>query len=491
MSEFAAYLRELLDEFGQPIASVARGSGVERTSIHKALKDERMLSYQAVRSLADYLQLDLARSRELTRRYEILLKGEGSYAEQAAIQEMLLDLSRLSIPVTAPAATVIDTASAAEPSEGLVTGSLAVAAALRALVAASAGSAAERDLLLYLPPEADLADALAGLWRRPGAPRVRQLVSLAPERSGTSARVSNLQAVRRLLQVSLTSGGRFFSYCFYGEGEAASVDPLPFFVVAGSWVARLDESLTLAHVTCDPGLVRLYRERFGRVLGECRPLNSYSADPLDVLGAYMSATDDEGYYTLMTMPCLGRYYTRELIERQVRPGIPGRELIVEAADARFARLRGLSGSYYTVFTEEGLRRFAADGVIVDLPAELVMPLAPLDRARLLRSLAADLSEGAVCALIADPAALAVPPFLTLTADPRFGLHVYAIEGYAGGTYACNLHIDESCMGRALMQFIQSLPRGRLVRPAEQTLEILDELASGLEAGIEGVGTHGR
>ena len=90
MSKFATYLKELLDARGEPIASVARGSGVERTSIHKALKDERTLSYMALRSLAQYLQLSLPQVRELNERYEMLIQGEEAYLVQGAICDTLI-----------------------------------------------------------------------------------------------------------------------------------------------------------------------------------------------------------------------------------------------------------------------------------------------------------------------------------------------------------------------------------------------------------------
>ena len=60
----------------------------------------------------------------------------------------------------------------------------------------------------------------------------------------------------------------------------------------------------------------------------------------------------------MAQPCLGHYYTRERIERQVRAGLPSRELLVELADKRFSRLRGLEENYFTIFSEEGLRKLA-------------------------------------------------------------------------------------------------------------------------------------
>lgn len=44
MSKFSNYLRKLIDQSGESIASISRNAGIERTSIHKALKDERILS---------------------------------------------------------------------------------------------------------------------------------------------------------------------------------------------------------------------------------------------------------------------------------------------------------------------------------------------------------------------------------------------------------------------------------------------------------------
>ena len=40
MSKFSNYLRKLIDQSGESIASISRNAGIERTSIHKALKDE-------------------------------------------------------------------------------------------------------------------------------------------------------------------------------------------------------------------------------------------------------------------------------------------------------------------------------------------------------------------------------------------------------------------------------------------------------------------
>ena len=95
MSKFSVYLKELLKQRDEPIARIAKNAGLERTSIHKALKDERLLSYTALKQLTQYLQLTLPQIRELNQYYEMLLQGEDIFRIQEAICDLLFDLSQL------------------------------------------------------------------------------------------------------------------------------------------------------------------------------------------------------------------------------------------------------------------------------------------------------------------------------------------------------------------------------------------------------------
>ena len=60
------------------------------------------------------------------------------------------------------------------------------------------------------------------------------------------------------------------------------------------------------------------------------------------------------------------------------------------------------------------------------------------------------------------------------------MHIYAIQGFVGGVYACNIHIGEGSIGQSFCEFIKSLPNSKFVYPKERLLEILDELIQGLE-----------
>ena len=482
MSKFAVYLKELLEQRGEPISRVAKNTGLERTSIHKALKDERLLSYTALKKLSQYLQLTLSQTRELNLYYEILLQGEDAYRVREAIGELLSSLAQLhfsrrelyALPSSLPLSA---------PLPEFVYGRPQVEAALQTLLDRETADGSAPNLTLCLPPDGVDAAGLFRLWRSGRSFTVRQILAFLPEHLGVSSQLANLRLLRSLLPLSLASAGQYHAYYYFEHASApASLDPMPYFFVTPHCLVRLDSQLSAARFESSPQMIRLYENHFSQLLGECQPLNSYSNDLEHILDSYMKGTDAGSYYTMMTQPCLGRYYTRERIQRHFRPNVPNREALVEMSDQRFARLRELEGDYYTIFTEDGLRELARTGVAADLPPELILPIDRPTRIELLTSFRDDIQAGRIHGCIADMEKLPIPPYLTLTCDPKFGVHLYATQGFIGGAYACNLHIEESGIGRAFSSFIRALPESKYVYPTQRTLEILDQLL--LELSLE-------
>ena len=79
MSKFSNYLKNLIESSGESIAFISRKSNIERTSIHKALTDERILPYSSVQALAQHFKLPLDERQEFFRLYDIQLQGEEAY----------------------------------------------------------------------------------------------------------------------------------------------------------------------------------------------------------------------------------------------------------------------------------------------------------------------------------------------------------------------------------------------------------------------------
>lgn len=481
MSKFSVYLKELLDQRGEPISRVAKNTGLERTSIHKALKDERLLPYTALKTLSQYLQLTLPQMRELYQYYDILLQGEDAYRTREEICRLLSNLSQLHFACRG----LYPDPEAALPEQALsplLYGRPQVEAAIRAVIQTETAAPTPVELSLYLPADSLDAAGLFSLWRSGRRFTARQLVSFVPQNAAAPSRQENLALLHQLLPLSLVSGGQYFAYYYFEHAGATSVvDPMPYFLVSPHYLIRLDSKLSVARFETCPQVIELYRKHMAQMIQECQPLNSYSNDVEQILDSYMRGTGSDSYYTIMTQPCLGRYYTRERIARHFRPDVPQRDALIDRSDHRFARLRELEGEYYTIFTEEGLRQLAQTGVAADLPPELILPIDRSTRLELFRAFREDIQTGRIRGCIADIERLPIPPYLTLTCDPRFGVHIYAIQGFIEGTYTCNLHLEESGMGEAFSSFIRSLPDSKYVYSQEQTLAILDELIGNLSA----------
>lgn len=95
MSKFSNYLKNLIESSGESIAFISRKSNIERTSIHKALTDERILPYASVQALAQHFKLPLDERQEFFRLYDIQLQGEEAYENRQSVCDFLNSLSTI------------------------------------------------------------------------------------------------------------------------------------------------------------------------------------------------------------------------------------------------------------------------------------------------------------------------------------------------------------------------------------------------------------
>lgn len=129
MSKFSNYLKHLINDSGESISSLARNIGAERTSIHKALSDERILSYKTVQSLARHFNLSVDARKEFFQLYDILLQGEETYNNRQAVCCLLNNLASVDFSMAPPPEV-----STLTISDHLIRGEFAVRSAIRSVL---------------------------------------------------------------------------------------------------------------------------------------------------------------------------------------------------------------------------------------------------------------------------------------------------------------------------------------------------------------------
>lgn len=488
MSKFSSFLKIKLDERGEPIAQVARNAGLERTSIHKALKDERTLSYASLKKLTAYLQLPLAEVRELNQYYEILLLGEDTFQTQQAICDLLFELYQLHfisneyIPHQNVLQELPDFPS-------LISGRVKVDRTLRLLLQYES-SRENAEFYLYLPGEDNVCEWLRHFWMDGHKFKVHQLVAFLPDNGNGDRSSANMRTLTQILPTALLSRGQYNAHLYYDQLTAsANIHPMPYFIITPNFVISLDEKHNHIQLQTEPEVIAAYREHIEQVSRESQELVSYASDFASVIDAYMNNTGSDGYYTLMPQPCVARYCTRQRIEEHTRQGLPYRDQIVEIGDQRCAKLRNLTGNYYSFFSEAGLAYFVNEGIIIDFPQEIVRPLTPEIRLDTLYKVRKDIEDDIVIGRIVNEEKLPLPSELTLTCDPDYGLHIYALPGYIDGAYTCNLHVRSSGIGQAFCRFIKALPNTTMLYTKEQTLDVLNRHIDQLEQMTAEEKTH--
>lgn len=476
MSKFSIYLEEIIRKSGEPIARIAKNAELERTSIHKALKDERILPYSALKKLIKYFQLTLTEAKELNLYYDMLLLGDEVYDTYTEISHLISDLNRLHFSAFSYKPNFTEDNDFCSK---LIQGKAEVEYSIQTLL----NKETEYENLsinLYLGEDNPLSDTFIKLWKSGKHFNVHQIVSFHSNNPRTNNDQQNIRLIRKLLPASLLSNSQYFAfYCFVNDEVQASLNPFPHFIITPHFLISMNSDYSIAYINTDSSIIRFYQKQFEQTKSECQPLISYSDNPLDILSTYMDNTDKTGYFTMMSQPCMGRYYTRSMIEKYIRQDLPYRSSLIEMGVQRFSVLAEQNTNYYTIFTEDGISQFVKDGIIADLPSAQVLPLEPADRLLMLKQLRKDISDNLVYGYLADMVQLEIPPYLTFTCDPRFGLHVYAINGFVGGSYTCNLHISAANIGNVFCDFIRFLPNSKYVYSKEQTLEILDKYISAL------------
>ncbi len=473
MSKFSDYLRNLFDGSGESIASVARSIGAERTSIHKALADERQLPYKVVHALAAHFQLSLEERSEFFQLYNIVLQGEDTWQNRQSICDLLSQLSTINFQSNIPSqtGTILP---CPDFDNKLLEGEYAIRQAIVSVINYEVSREENPTLCLYLPSDFSLSTELTKLWMNGCSFQTKELFCF-PITSNSQNTAQNIRQLKEIVPLCLISRGTYLPYYFCEHPSAASLNPLNYYLITPHYLIQMSQDLSTALIQTSHKLIGYFSNRFQSLLEQCDLLTLCSSDVTEILHRYNSDTSHDSILSISSQPCLGRYFTSSVIQKYLRPieDVPY-QAVFEAAEERYARLGEIEKDYYTVFSEEGLWSFIDTGRLLEMPAQYVRPIEPEDRLFFLSSLHDEIVAGNVAGLITRPSRLRLPKAIIMYEDAKGSVHFDTTEAFPYGAYSCNIHISEKSICSAFHDFFLSLPDSQLVYTKEETLRILEK-----------------
>ncbi len=479
MSKFSIYLKNQIEKRKEPISSIARSIGAERTSIHKALKDERILSYKVVQALAAHLQLSLEESREFFRLYDMLIQGEDVWYNRTAVCELLDYLSSVSFsPDSQMSRNAAASSAMADIEEGLVEGEYSVQNMVYTLLEREAQMDADVCFQMFLPSDTDVSRILMQLWNSGVRFNADQLFCFPTTVNNDYSQY--VRILRRIIPMCLIARDSYHPYYFYEHPAFLPVNPLSYYIITPHYLILLSQDQSKALIQSSGRLVKLFSDHFCGLMAYCEPLVSYSTTLPEILKSCSAMHNPKGTLYLMPQPCFGRYYTPEIITKYFRSDSGLTPELYSAVVQYFSLFQTMKNNFHTVFSEKGLQYFAETGIITELPQEYVRPVEVQDRVFLLSRLRDDIAANRVIGRIAHPSSLHIPDCLTLCVDADGNTWFDTTADFIHGAYYCDIHLSEKSFCLAFQDFFRSLTGSQLVYSQEETLEILDKYIQNLK-----------
>ena len=470
MSKFSNYLKKLIEQNGESITALSRNTGIERTSIHKVLKDERILPYKTLQILAQYFGLTAEERQEFFRLHDINLQGEDAYENRQAVSDFLNVLASVNFSMFPP-----PEANKLPLTTSMINGEYAVHSMIRSVLIYEVSHHKELEIQMFLPEKLDLTMEFMELWLNNHKFSVSELLRLYHFSNTLSSDPvrKNLKKLESVIPLCLASQGSYKPYYFTERFHALTLSPLMYYIITPSYLIQISEDLSTARISDDCELIIYYRRFFRERLQNCDLLTQFSSNILEVLQEYINGTSPDTLQVFMSQPCPGRYITPALIRKYLHSDDMPYQSMYALVEQHFSVLRKISQNYLTIFTEKGLSDLVHNGILEDMPPQYVPPLDSSDIRQMLQTLYLEISEGKISGFIVRSTHLQLPDYLSLYASPS-GLHLYTTNAFVFGAYCCNIHIREPSLCKVFVEFIKNLPGSPLVYSQEETLHILKQ-----------------
>ncbi len=477
MSKFSEYLKRCIEASGESLLSISQSTGIERTSLQRALKGEKILPYKTAHTLAVHLQLSLEESRELFRLYDMQLQDEDQWRNRVAVSEFLNQLASMKFSSDS-SNQLSDNVKHSTPSfeYRLIEGEYPVQNMISRILSWEICENPEAHFKMFLPMGMDFATILLKLWQDDSHFTTDHLFCFPANSSGDCS--ESVKILKQILPMCLTARDFYHPYYFYERPEALFANPLSHYIITPHYLILLGGDMSKALVHSSEELINYYSNHFDGLMNYCEPFVSFADSLQEILNRAYVMVDTKCNFFLMSQPCFGYSTTSEMVDKYFKAEDFPPEIYDRIIEHFSVYL--ISKEFVTVFSEKGLQTFIDQGIIVEYPDSFTANLDIEDRITFLKELRENISSGKIEGRIARPSALSIPDYLTVYIGSNGDVWFDTTRDFVHGAYYCNIHITEKSICHALIDFSKSIMSSQLLYSQEETLNILDEGINELE-----------
>ncbi|OFV69744.1 helix-turn-helix domain-containing protein [Acetobacterium wieringae] len=475
---FAQRIEELIVDSGETVQALAEIGKIDRTTLQRVKSGERLPSKKIFSGLCKALRLSAAEEEELKNVLEMETIGQRNYYNRKAIVDLIETIAELT-EHTIPFSKEIGLKNGAVVKSSLIDGMEIVSGHANVLRLVESAidceifASSTPQIRQVIPYDWDVVyDYIFQQMMGSGKNLVLQDIVSFPKNCSQSEADQSLLAFKKLAALSLLDNVDYQSRFYYRPSDWHPVDGgvFPYYLLTSNRLITLSKDLATAVVYQDAGLYQVYDGYFSDLLDNSAPFIHGSRDLFEIY-ALEDALPTK--LVMQPIPCFSRYFTDEMIEKQLNRDFPYFEALLAAVLPFYDKFRADNKGMVDVFSLKYLRQFMEDGYIY-LPEEMVYPFAPAERLQLIKQLHADLvASERKCYAINEDRLFMNSAVEFSNEDPTLRLILHYQRG--NETIFKHLAINEVNIINAFEEFFNSLPTSDYVLGREETIAGIESI----------------
>ncbi|WP_373481861.1 helix-turn-helix domain-containing protein [Acetobacterium sp.] len=472
MSLFTQRIEELIIDSGETVQSLAEMGKINRSTLQRVKSGERLPSKTFFDGMCKALRLSTGEEEELKNILEMETIGQRNYYNRKAIVgliETIAELTEHTIPFSKEIGLKNGEASERTLTDGMETvrGQNNVLRMVENAIDCEIFASEAPQIRQVIPYDWDVVyDYIFQQMMGSGKNLVLQDIVSFPQNCSKSEADQSLMAFKKLAALSLLDNVDYQSRFYYRSSDEHPVDSgvFPYYLLTADRLITLSKDLATAVVYWEAGLYQVYAGYFSELLENSAPFIHESRDLFEIY-ALEDALPTK--LVMQPIPCFSRYYTDEMIDKQMNRDFPYYEALYAAVIPFYDKFRADNKWMVDVFSLKYLRQFMEDGYIY-LPQEMVHPFPAEERLQLIKQLYADMmASERKCFAINEDKLFMNSAVEFSKEDPTLRLILHYHRG--DETIFKHLAIHEVNIIHAFDDFFDSLPASDYVLSKAETI----------------------
>lgn len=444
MSVFSEYFNQIKERRELTAAQIAEISGKDRSLIfYWSMGKHLPENWKQVEDVVYWLQLSMDERKRLREAYEKEKLGEKKYACFSRIEKFLNELAQrrkeysFQILQEIPSLIMTDI-----PNSLILNDKLEIFYWIQRILENLMLEQEKRLYLKFTDNVPEILMLIKMFCRQTNDCEIKEIVYIV---EGTEhGQVYNVEILEKMIEVFEQQNNVEIYICkkkIYGEDFDTN------WIITDKSMLQFDNKVSEGILIAEPGWVEFYKELWEKTKksGSCLGKKRFSIQ--DFVGYSILLNAKKGY-SIEYMPCLGYCLTEEIIENNIYPDIPEREVIIRRLLKNIIHINKEEIQWNNFFWAEGLEEFMEVGRVENFPYGVYTPLDLEERCIVLENL------------------------IALAKKKRFRTYIVKTENMKPlkGIYLAEMEMDQQ---KYLV--INSIVEGKEVEQIEITSEELKEL----------------